>query len=106
MNLFRSEEHAHNWLEFKPYYLEMLKPLSYWLERFSSEMMKNRRPAGLHFVVHSMAFSAGPAKISSQWPTFKKTSLSEPHAYHHSGSIQKLKRENHESADECCARSY
>ena len=42
MNLFRSEEHARNWSEFKPYYLEMLKPLSYWLERFSSEMMRSR----------------------------------------------------------------
>ena len=40
MNLFRSEEHARNWPEFKPYILESLKPLSFWLER--KEMMRNR----------------------------------------------------------------
>jgi hypothetical protein len=38
MNLFRSEEHARNWSEF----LENLKPLSFWIERFSNEMMRNR----------------------------------------------------------------
>jgi len=42
MTLFRSEEHARTWPEFKPYILESLKPLSYWLERFSSEMMRSR----------------------------------------------------------------
>ena len=42
MNLFRSEEHARNWSEFKPYLLENLKPLSIWVERFSSEMMRSR----------------------------------------------------------------
>lgn len=42
MNLFRSEEHARNWSDFRPYYLETLKPLSFYLERFSSEMMRNR----------------------------------------------------------------
>jgi hypothetical protein len=29
------------WLGFKPYYLENLKPLSFYLERFSGEMMRN-----------------------------------------------------------------
>lgn len=42
MNLFRSEEHVRNWPRFKPYYLETLRPLSFWLERFSGEMMRNR----------------------------------------------------------------
>lgn len=42
MNLFRSEEHARKWSDFKPYYLENLKPLSFWLEGFSNEMMRNR----------------------------------------------------------------
>ena len=42
MNLFRSEEHVRNWADFKPYYLENLKPLSFWLERFANEMMRNR----------------------------------------------------------------
>ncbi|NIM20436.1 MAG: hypothetical protein GTO51_09425 [Candidatus Latescibacteria bacterium] len=42
MNLFRSEEHARRWPEFKPYTVENLKPLSFWLERFSNEMMRSR----------------------------------------------------------------
>jgi hypothetical protein len=42
MNLFRSEEHARKWPEFKPYYLELLKPLSFYVERFSNEMMRSR----------------------------------------------------------------
>ena len=42
MNLFRSEEHVRSWSDFRPYYLETLKPLSFYLERFSSEMMRNR----------------------------------------------------------------
>ena len=42
MNLFRSEEHARGWIDFKPYNPENLKPLSFWLERFSNEMMRNR----------------------------------------------------------------
>jgi hypothetical protein len=42
MNLFRSEEHARNWSEFKPYIVDTLKPLAYYVERFSGEMMRNR----------------------------------------------------------------
>ena len=42
MNLFRSEEHARRWSEFKPYYLENPRPLSFWLERFGNEMMRSR----------------------------------------------------------------
>ena len=42
MNLFLSEEHARRWSEFKPYYLENLRPLSFWLERFANEMMRSR----------------------------------------------------------------
>lgn len=42
MNFFRSEEHVRNWSEFKPYNVENLKPLSFWLDRFSNEMMRSR----------------------------------------------------------------
>ncbi|MBI2998744.1 MAG: hypothetical protein HYY46_09900 [Deltaproteobacteria bacterium] len=42
MNLFRSEEHVRRWREFKPYSMENLKRLSFWLERFSNEMMRSR----------------------------------------------------------------
>jgi hypothetical protein len=42
MNLFRSEEHERDWSEFKPYLLDNLKPLSFWVERFSNEMMRSR----------------------------------------------------------------
>ncbi len=42
MNLFRSEEHARNWVGFNPAYAETLQPLSYWAERFSSENFRSR----------------------------------------------------------------
>ena len=42
MNFFRSEEHARNWRGFRPYTVENLKPLSFYVERFSSEMMRSR----------------------------------------------------------------
>jgi hypothetical protein len=42
MNLFRSEEHLRNWAGFRPEYVEQLRPLDFWLERFSNEMMRNR----------------------------------------------------------------
>ena len=43
MNLFRSEEHARNWAQFDPAMEEeYLKPLSYWVERFSGEGMRMR----------------------------------------------------------------
>jgi len=42
MNLFRSEEHARRWSEFKPYYLETLKPLFFLKQRFGNEMMRSR----------------------------------------------------------------
>jgi hypothetical protein len=54
MNLLRSEEHARNWSGFKPYYLENLRPLSYWLERFSGEQMRNRgRPDFMSWYIAS-----------------------------------------------------
>ena len=42
MNLFRSEEHARNWSQFRPYNTEGLKPLAFYLERFANEMMRSR----------------------------------------------------------------
>ncbi len=42
MNLFRSEEHARNWSQFDAAYEENLKPLSYWLDRFSAERFRAR----------------------------------------------------------------
>jgi hypothetical protein len=61
MNLFRSEEHARNWFEFKPYLLDNLKPLSFWLERFSNEMMRNRgRPDFIRGT--ALAFGTGSTK--------------------------------------------
>ena len=42
MNLFRSEEHCRNWASFNPEFEEQLKPLSYWLERFSQERHRAR----------------------------------------------------------------
>ncbi len=42
MNLFRSEEHARNWVGFNPEYADTLQPLSYWLERFSAERFRAR----------------------------------------------------------------
>ena len=42
MNLFRSEEHARNWSQFDPAYEENLKPLSYWVKRFSAERFRAR----------------------------------------------------------------
>jgi len=42
MNLFRSEEHARNWVGFNPEYAETLQPLSYWAERFSTENFRAR----------------------------------------------------------------
>ena len=37
MNLFRSEEHARNWVGYNPDFADTLQPLSYWIERFASE---------------------------------------------------------------------
>jgi hypothetical protein len=42
MNLFRSEEHARNWVGFNPELAETLQPLSYWVERFSGERFRSR----------------------------------------------------------------
>ena len=42
MNLFRSEEHARNWKGFDARWQEQLQPISYWLERFGGEAMRNR----------------------------------------------------------------
>jgi hypothetical protein len=42
MNLFRSEEHARNWVGFNPAYEETLQPLSYWADRFSNEIFRAR----------------------------------------------------------------
>ena len=60
MNLFRSEEHARNWPGFKPYYMESLKPVSVWIERFAGEMMRSRaRP---DFISWYMAMRAARAQ--------------------------------------------
>ena len=37
MNLFRSEEHARNWVGYNPEFADTLQPLSSWIERFASE---------------------------------------------------------------------
>jgi hypothetical protein len=42
MNLFRSEEHARNWSGWNDAFVEQLRPLSYWVERFAGERMRNR----------------------------------------------------------------
>ena len=42
MNLFRSEDHARNWAQFDPAMQENLRPLSYYLERFSGDMFRFR----------------------------------------------------------------
>ncbi len=42
MNLFRSEEHARAWRRFNPEYEQGLRPLAFWLERFSGEMFRER----------------------------------------------------------------
>jgi len=42
MNLFRSEEHARNWVGYNPEYADTLQPLSYWAERFSVENFRAR----------------------------------------------------------------
>ncbi len=42
MNLFRSEEHARNWAHFDSDFEDNLRPLSYWLERFSAEGFRAR----------------------------------------------------------------
>ncbi|HZQ37780.1 MAG TPA: hypothetical protein VFD32_17750 [Dehalococcoidia bacterium] len=42
MNLFRSEEHARNWSEFDPAFIEQLRPLEFWAERFSAPLFRNR----------------------------------------------------------------
>jgi hypothetical protein len=42
MNLFRSEEHARNWVGFNPDFAETLQPLSYWVDRFSTETFRAR----------------------------------------------------------------
>ena len=52
MNLFRSEEHARNWAHFDPSMEEHLKPLSYWIDRFSGEGMRQRmRPDFVSWIV-------------------------------------------------------
>ena len=42
MNLFRSEEHARNWVSYDPEFEDNLRPLSYWLERFSAGQFRAR----------------------------------------------------------------
>jgi hypothetical protein len=42
MNLFRSEEHARNWVGFNPAFEETLQPLTHWVERFSAETFRSR----------------------------------------------------------------
>jgi hypothetical protein len=42
MNLFRSEEHPRAWASFNPDLGHNLRPLSYWLERFSAERFRRR----------------------------------------------------------------
>lgn len=42
MNLFRSEEHARNWAQFDPGFVENLRPLAVWAEHFSAERHRER----------------------------------------------------------------
>ncbi|HEY7065232.1 MAG TPA: hypothetical protein VII06_27395 [Chloroflexota bacterium] len=42
MNLFRSEEHARNWVGYNPDFAETLQPLSYWMERFAGDNFRFR----------------------------------------------------------------
>jgi hypothetical protein len=42
MNLFRSEEHARNWVGYNAAHADTLQPLSYWMERFSAEGFRAR----------------------------------------------------------------
>ncbi len=41
MNLFRSEEHVHNWAEFSPGSVEGIMPMAHWLVVFSTEERKH-----------------------------------------------------------------
>jgi hypothetical protein len=42
MNLFQSEEHARNWTKIDSAFEDNLRPLAYWLERFSAERHRAR----------------------------------------------------------------
>ncbi len=42
MNLFRSEEHAHNWSNFDSAMERMLKPVSEWADIFANPFFRNR----------------------------------------------------------------
>ncbi|MCP4222173.1 MAG: hypothetical protein GY773_02380 [Actinomycetia bacterium] len=42
MNLFRSEEHAHNWNGFDESMASSLKPVARWAEIFSNPFFRNR----------------------------------------------------------------
>jgi len=107
MNLFRSEEHARNWSEFKPYILESLKPLSFWLERFSSEMMRNRGRPDFISLVHVLAFSTGSAKMNSQWRP-STGQIFPTRAYRHSDGVQSSPKKsvgiNKRAKDACLAQ--
>jgi hypothetical protein len=42
MNLCRSEEHVRNWSRFNAEYEQGLAPLSFWVERFSAPLFRER----------------------------------------------------------------
>ena len=42
MNLFRSEEHARNWVFYNPESESSLKPLSFWIDLFSGLTFRSR----------------------------------------------------------------
>ena len=42
MNLFRSEEHVKNWLQYDPVSAESIMPLSDWALAFSGPLHRNR----------------------------------------------------------------
>ncbi len=42
MNLFRSEEHARNWSGYDAEFADTLRPLAYWVDRFSADRHKAR----------------------------------------------------------------
>ena len=64
MNLFRSEEHARRWKMFKPEMEKTLRPLSFWADLFSEQVVRQRgRPDYMTW----LRSDEGRESIASLW---------------------------------------
>ena len=68
MNLFRSEEHAHNWSEYDPTTHATLRPVAFWADLFSTPIFRQRGRADYVTWLHSQQGQAAFAELRARLP--------------------------------------